>query len=65
MADRDKKSQKMHLQGSNGTNIDEEWLDGVKRGWRWKHVAGKCSMSPHAPVREVQVAEEETRVAGA
>ena len=27
-----KKPQKMHLQGSNGTNTDGEWLDGVRRG---------------------------------
>ena len=38
-----KKPQKMHLQGSDGISIKGEWLDGVRRGWRWKRVAGKCS----------------------
>ena len=41
-----KKPQKMHLQGSNGTSTDEGWLDGVRRGWRWKRVTGKCSHPP-------------------
>ena len=54
----------MHLQGSEGTSIDGGCLDGVRRGWRWKRVAGKCSMHPHAPAREVQDAGEETRMAG-
>ena len=44
-----KKPQKMHFQGSDGTNIDGGWLDGVRQGWRWKCVAGKCSTRPHAP----------------
>ena len=55
----------MHLQGSDGTSTDGEWLDGIRRGWRWKRVAGKCSTHPHAPAREVKAAKEETRVAGA
>ena len=50
------KTQEMHLQGSNGTSIDGEWLDGVRRGWRWKCVVGKCSTHPHALAREVQAA---------
>ena len=59
------KPQKMYLQGSDGTNTDGEWLDGVRRGWRWKCVAGKCSTRPHAPAREVQAAGEEMRMVGA
>ena len=51
-----KNPKKMHLQGSNGTSIDGEWLDGVRRGWRWKCVVGKCSTHPHALAREVQAA---------
>ena len=46
------KPQKMHFQGSNDTSKDGGWLDDVRRGWRWKRVAGKCPMSPHAPARE-------------
>ena len=38
-----KKPKKMHLQGSKGTSINGGWLDGVRRGWKWKRVAGKCS----------------------
>ena len=60
-----KKTQKMHLQGSDGTNTNGGWLDSVKRGWTWKCVAGKCSTRPHAPAREIQAAGEETRVVGA
>ena len=55
----------MHLQGLDGTSTDEGWLDGVRRGWRWKCVAEKFSMRPHVGAREVQAAGEETRVAGA
>ena len=29
---REKNPKKMHLQGSNGTSIDGEWLDGVESG---------------------------------
>ena len=54
----------MHLQGLDGTSTDEGWLDGVRRGWRWKRVVGKCSTRPHAPAREIQAAGEETCVAG-
>ena len=61
----DKKPQKMHFQGSDGTSTDGGWLDGIRRGWRWKRVAGKRSTRPHAPAREIQAVEEETRVAGA
>ena len=43
----------MHLQGSDGTSTDGEWLDGVRRGWRWKRVAGKFSMRPHLPAHEI------------
>ncbi|RVW91772.1 hypothetical protein CK203_045944 [Vitis vinifera] len=53
----------MHLQGSDGTSTNGEWLDSVKRGWRWKRVARKCSTCPHEPAREVQAVREETRVA--
>ena len=59
------KPQQMHWQGSDGTNTNGEWLDGVRRGWKWKRVAGKCSTCPHESVREVQAAGEEMRVAGA
>ena len=59
-----KNPKKMYLQGSNGTSIDGEWLDGVRRGWRWKRVVGKCSTRPHTPAREIQATGKETRVAG-
>ena len=61
----DKKPQKMHFQGSDGTSTDGGWLDSVRQGWRWKRMVGKCSTRPHAPAREVQAVGEETRVAGA
>ena len=60
-----KKPPKMHLQGSERTSTDGGWLDGVRRGWRWKRVAGKCSTRPSAPARKVQATGEETRVADA
>ncbi|RVW27372.1 Protein detoxification 44, chloroplastic [Vitis vinifera] len=55
----------MHFQGLDGTSTNGGWLDGVRRGWRWKRMAGKCSTAPHAPACEVQAAGEETHVAGA
>ncbi|RVX20030.1 Phytochromobilin:ferredoxin oxidoreductase, chloroplastic [Vitis vinifera] len=55
----------MHFQGSDDTSTDGGWLDGVRRGWRWKHVAGKCFTRPHAPVREMQAVGEGTLVASA
>ena len=58
-----KNPKKMHFQGSNDTSKDGGWLDGVRRGWRWKRVAEKCSTCPHALTREVQSAGEEMRVA--
>ena len=45
----DKKPQKMHFQGSDGTSTDGGWLDSVRQGWRWKRMVGKCSTRPHAP----------------
>ena len=59
-----KKPKKMHFQGLNDTSKDGGWLDGVRRGWRWKRVAGKCPTRPHTPAREIQAAGEEMRVAG-
>ena len=35
-----KKPQKMHFQGLDDTSTDGGWLDGVRRGWRWRRVAG-------------------------
>nr|CAN63082.1 hypothetical protein VITISV_016843 [Vitis vinifera] len=54
----------MHFQGSDDTSTDGGWLDGVRRGWRWKCVAGKCSTRPHELAREIQAAGEETHVVG-
>ena len=62
---RQKNPQKMHFQGSDGTNTDGGWLDGVRRGWRWRRMVGKCSTRPHAPTHEIQAVREETRVASA
>ena len=38
-----KKPKKMHLQGSKGTSTDGGWLDGVRRGWRWKRMRFRSS----------------------
>ncbi|RVW63189.1 Protein detoxification 44, chloroplastic [Vitis vinifera] len=42
----------MHFQGLDGISTNGGWLDGVRRGWRWKRMAGKCSTRPHAPACE-------------
>ena len=52
----------MHFQGSDDTSTDGGWLDGIRRGWRWKRVAGKCSTGPHTLARKIQAAGEETHV---
>ena len=49
-----KKPQKMHLQGSEGTSTDGGWLDGVRQGWRWKRVGGKCSTRRRVRFRSLE-----------
>ena len=45
-----KEPQKRYVQSSDARNRYEEWLVGVRRGWRRKHVAKKGLTCPHAPV---------------